>query len=107
MARERNIADILRKYDKNEHPIGETISEEVRVYTIKIVTSFLKSGVPLSKIDCFRDLLEENAFRLSQASSLSQLVPFIHQQEQISVKNQIDQQEISSFFMEPPMFVRL
>ena len=93
-ARERNIADMLRKYNKDEHAIGETLSEEVRFYRIKLVTSFLKAGIPLSKIDCFLDLLEENAFRLSQASNLSQLVPFIHQQEQISVKNQIDQQEI-------------
>ena len=89
---------MLRKYDEDEHPIGATLSEEVRVYRIKVVTSFLKAGVPLSKIDCFRDLLEENAFRLSQASNLSQLVPFIHQQEQISVKYQIDQQEISIIF---------
>ena len=96
-ARERNIADMLRKYDKDEHHIGETLSEEVRIYRIKVVTSFLKAGVPLSKIDCFRDLLEKNAFRLSQESNLSQLVPFIHQQAQISVKNQIDQQEISNF----------
>ena len=42
-------------------------------------------------------MLEENAFRLSQASNLSELVPFIHQQ-QISVKNQIDLQEISFIF---------
>ena len=97
-AKERNIADMLRKCDKDEHPLGETLSEEVKVYRIKVVTSFLKARVPLSKIDCFRDLLEENAFRLSQASNLSQLVPFIHQQEQISVKNQIDQQEISIIF---------
>ena len=89
---------MLRKYDKDEHPIGETLSEEVRFYRIKVVTSFLKAGVPLSKIDCFHDLLEENAFRISQASNLSQLVPFIHQQEQISVKNQIDQQAISIIF---------
>ena len=97
-AKERNIADMRRKCDKDEHPLGETLSEEVKVYRIKVVTSFLKARVPLSKIDCFRDLLEENAFRLSQASNLSQLVPFIHQQEQISVKNQIDQQEISIIF---------
>ena len=66
--------------------------KEVRIYRIKVVTSFLKAGVPLSKIDCFRDLLEENAFQLSQASNLSQLVPFIHQQEQNRVKNQIEQE---------------
>ena len=101
-ARERNIADMLRKCDKDEHPIGETPSEEVSVYRIKVVTSFLKAGVPLSKIDCFRDLLEKNAFRFSQASNLSQLVPFIHQQQQIRVKNQINQQETSTLFMELP-----
>ena len=82
---------MLRKYDKDEHPIGETLSEEVRFYRIKVVTSFLKAGVPLSKIDCFHDLLEENAFQISQAFYLSQLVPFIHQQE-------IDQKEISIIF---------
>ena len=64
-ARERNIAYMLRKYDKDEQPIGETLSEEVRFYRIGVVTSFLKAGVPRSKIDCFRDLLKENAFRLS------------------------------------------
>jgi len=36
---------------------------------------------------------EENVFL-----NLNQLVPFIHQQEQISVKNQINQQEISIIF---------
>ena len=89
---------MLVKYDKDKHPIGKTLSEEVRVYRIQVVTSFLKARVPLSKIDCFRDLLEENAFRLSQGSNLNQLIPFIHQQEQISVKNQINQQEISIIF---------
>ena len=33
-ARERNISDMLRYYDKDEHTIGETLSEEVRVYKI-------------------------------------------------------------------------
>ena len=77
--RERNFADMLRKYVKDENPIGETLSEEVRVYRTKVVTSFSKARVPLSKIDCFHDLLEENTFQLSQASNLSQLVPFILQ----------------------------
>ena len=36
-----------------------------------------------------------------KASNLSQLVPFIHQQEQISVKNEIDEQEISIIFDGP------
>ena len=61
-ARQRNIADMLVKYDKDKHPIGETLSEEVRVYKIQVVTSFLKARVPLSKIDCFRDLWRKILF---------------------------------------------
>ena len=29
---------------------------------MRVVTSMLKAGVPLSKLDSFRDLLEENAY---------------------------------------------
>jgi len=39
--------------------------------------------------------LEENVFRISQGSNVNQL---IHQQEQISVKNQIHEQEILIIF---------
>ena len=35
-----NIADMLTKDNKDEIPIGETLSEEVGVYRIKVVTSF-------------------------------------------------------------------
>ena len=79
--REQNIADLLGNYDKATHPVGE----EVRVYRVKVVTTFLKAGVPLSKLDTFRELLEENAYRLSDSTNLYSLIPFIRQQEQASI----------------------
>ena len=84
-AQDETIADMLRKYDKNKHPIGEGLSDEVRVFRIKVVKSFLKAGVPLAKVDCFREVLEESAFRLSHSSNLSQLIPFIREQEFASI----------------------
>ena len=64
-ARERDIADSLTKYNKEFHPRGETLPQQQQVYRVKVVSAFLKAGVPLNKIECFRDFLEENAHRLT------------------------------------------
>ena len=39
----------------------------------KAVKCFLKAGVPLAKVDCFENFLE-NAFRLTHSNNLSQLI---------------------------------
>ena len=70
-ARQQYIAGMLKKYDQKVHPVGENLPEDVRVYRVKVVESFLKAGVPLSKIDCFYELLEENSLRLSSSTHLS------------------------------------
>ena len=36
---ERNLAEMLRVYDKEVHPAGETLPDCVRVYCIKVVAS--------------------------------------------------------------------
>ena len=51
----------LCKYDELVHPVGENLVSEQRVYRIKVVTAFLKAGIPLTKLVHFRDMLEENA----------------------------------------------
>ena len=54
-------------YNKSVHSVGEGLSEAVRIYrvTCKVVSTFMKAGVPLDKVDTFHEFLEENAFRLS------------------------------------------
>jgi hypothetical protein len=55
--REQDIVMALQKYDKEVHPVGETLPTEKRVYKIKVVSTFLKAGVQITKIDRFRPLL--------------------------------------------------
>ena len=57
-AKQRNIAELLKKYDKECHPKGETLPDNVRVYRVTLVKSFLKAGIPLLKVDFMHYLLE-------------------------------------------------
>ena len=47
----------------------------------------LKAGV--SKVDLFRDLLEEHGYALMSSTNLKQLIPFIHQEELSRIKQEI------------------
>ena len=42
------------------NPVGETLPMEQRLYRLKVLKTFLRAAVPLSKLDAFRDILEEN-----------------------------------------------
>ena len=64
---ERDIAEAFAAYNENEHLAGETLSQETHVYHIKVVSTFLKAGVPLNKVDTLRELLEESSHRLCWA----------------------------------------
>ena len=63
--KEKQIADKLVQHNDSMHFRGETFPQEQQVYHIKVVTAFLKAGVPLNKIESFRDILEENAYRFT------------------------------------------
>ena len=60
-----------------------------------VVKSFLKAGIPLSKVDCIRDLLEEHGFSFSGRKDLSETIPFIHQQEVEEIKKEISGKNLS------------
>ena len=65
------------------------------MYRVKVVTAMLKAGVPLTKIDSFRDLLEENGYALTNSSNLRQLVPFILEEEIALLKQEIGGKHVS------------
>ena len=71
--KEQSIIHMLEKYEK--------LPDSVRVHRIKVLTCFLKAGLPLNKIDCFRDLLEETLYRLSSSRHLAEMIPIVRQQE--------------------------
>ena len=95
---QKDIAEALQGYDSVCHPKGETLDESVRVYRVNVVTSFLKSGVPLSKVDSFRNLLEEHAFSLTGRQHLSEIIPFIHHEEIARIKKEISGKHLSVIF---------
>ena len=68
------------------------------MYRARVVKCFLKAGVPLSKIDCFRDLLEENSLCVCSSSHLSQLIPVIQREEERRIKESIHDRDISVIF---------
>ena len=62
--RQMDIANALQQYDSEVHPSGETLPSSTRIYRMNVVTTLLKAGIPLSKVDCLRELLEENVYSL-------------------------------------------
>ena len=62
LKREQDIADALARHNSEVHLRGETLPMQQHVYRVKVVTALLRAGIPL---DSFRDILEENAYRLT------------------------------------------
>ncbi len=91
--RDRNI---LKQYDKQKHPIEETLSDEARVYRVKVASQYIFEGCSSSFKG--RSLLEERAFRLSDSSNLYQLIPFLHEEEKATIKKEIYERELSIIF---------
>ena len=54
--------------------------------------------MPLNKVILFRDVLEENAFRLTDRSHMSNLIPFIWKEEEKRIKNEIEGRDLSIVF---------
>ena len=52
-----NILDVMKKNNEQAHPKGETLTEEQRVYRVRVVTAFLKAGVPTLAWKCYEQLL--------------------------------------------------
>lgn len=96
--KQKDIAESLRIYDNEHHLVGETLPMEQRVYRLKVLKTFLRAAVPLAKLDMFRDLLEENAYRLTDRSHLTDLIPFLMSQEQADVKAEIGDRPVSVIF---------
>ena len=97
-SKERDIAQFLAADDALTHRVGETLPMEQRVYRLKVLKTFLRAAVPLSKLDAFRDLLEENSFRLTDRRHMSDLVPLIVAQEQADIKAEFAGKPVSVVF---------
>ena len=85
----KRMSEVLRAYDREVYLIDETLTDKVRVHRVKVVRAMLKAGIPISKVDSFRDVLEDNSISLTSASNLCQFLPFILHQEVAALKESI------------------
>ena len=99
------IMEALKKFDSEHHPIGEILPDSTHIYRVKVVTAMLKAGIPLNKIDSFRDLLEDHGFSLTSSTNLRQLLPFILQEEMTQLK-EIDGKPVSVILIGQLTYVR-
>ena len=67
------IVEAIKNYDQEVHPKGEILSDNQRVFRVRV----LKAGVPLHKMEYFRELLKEEGYRLISAPHIRQLIPFV------------------------------
>jgi len=91
VARERDLAEALRAHDRATHRKGETLPEEHNIYRAKVVMAFMKSGIPLSKLDCpdLRSLLEDNGYRLTDHRHMLDMVPFVLNEERARLRSEL------------------
>jgi len=73
---------------------GKTLPEDQQVYLVSV----LKAGVPLTKIDHFRELLEEHAYWLTDGRNINDYVPVIFQQEEQRIHDDINGKVLSVVF---------
>ena len=59
--------------------------------------NLLRAGVPISKIEHFRPLLEEFGYRLAGRKPMSDLIPFILGEEKQLIRREIEERCFCSF----------
>ena len=97
-SRERDIAQAFKSYEQEVHPHGETLSEDHKLWRVKVLTTFMRAGVPLAKINHFKQLLEEHAYSLTGQRGMCDLIPFVQSEEQQRIKAELQGKRISLIF---------
>ncbi len=101
IAREKSdssIVDVLQAYEDRNRPKGETLSDSTKVFRVKVVSTLLRAGIALNKVDDLQELLEEGGYCLSNSTNMRQLVPFILSDELKKMKQEISGRSVSIIF---------
>ncbi|CAH3194651.1 unnamed protein product, partial [Porites evermanni] len=77
--RDLTVLDAMKNYDKEVHPKGEMLSDNQRVFRVRVLKTFLKAGVPLQK------------WTIS-------LIPFVRKEEEEMIKGEISGHNVSVIF---------
>ena len=78
--------------------MSKNIAESTQVFCVKVVSTFLRAGIPLNKLDLFRELFEETGYRLTDRQNIHDLIPFIYNQEFENIHEEINGKDVSVIF---------
>ena len=81
-AREKEISVALPLHNKKARE-GESLPIDQQVFELRSITAFLQAGVPINKVSCFRQILEENTYQLTDRSHMANHITFIVEQESL------------------------
>ena len=84
--KEQTIAEALSREKTRQ---DSTLLLAQQAYRQEVVEEFLKAGIPISKIDKLRSLLEKNGHRLTSSSNLAQYLTIIFKQEVDTIKKEL------------------
>ena len=84
--KEQTIAEALSREKTRQ---DSTLPLAQQAYRQEVVEEFLKAGIPISKIDKLRSLLEKNGHRLTSSSNLVQYITLIFKQEVDTIKKEL------------------
>ena len=100
--RDKTLTQHLQVYKSEASPRGETLPESYKLYRVKVVTAFMKSGIPLQKVDGLREVLEFGGYmyppnsrtslspcRLTDARGMRDLAPFVRTNEENKIKEDL------------------
>ena len=73
----RTIFQCLQRQDKQENASGTTLPANLRLFRFEVVETLLLAGIPISKVDILRPLLEKYGQRLTSSSHMNDLIPVV------------------------------
>ena len=73
-----------------EHPSGSTFPADIRLFRFEIVEFGLTGGIPLSKVDFLRPLLERYGHRLTHSTNLREIIPAVLEKEKEKLRSELE-----------------
>ena len=86
----QSIMDCLKRRDMREHPSGSTLPAEIRLFRFEIVECVISGGIPLSKVDILRPLLEKCGHRLTHSANLREIIPAVLEKEREKLLSELE-----------------
>lgn len=74
-------SELISYYKSNPEEKGSTVSIDDVIFRLQVIETFLSAGVPLSKVDRMRPLLERLGHKLTSATHLNTLIPKVEARE--------------------------